>query len=58
MATNRNKMTKTKNLLYKPAGISMIKMDKDEHFPSKMSAAKAISKRPQLHPLVCFWTGG
>ena len=26
-------------------------------FPSKISGGRAIAKRPQLYPSVCFWTG-
>ena len=47
----------SKQLIKCPGILSKSKRASVDDFPSKISAAKAIEKGPQLYPLVCFWIG-
>ena len=47
----------SKKLIKCPYILSMSKRTSNGDFPSKISAAKAIVKGPQIYPSVCFWTG-
>ena len=46
-----------KHLIKCPRILSTSKRASIGVFPSKISAAKAIAKGPQLYPSFCFWTG-
>ena len=53
---NGMRISFSKQLIKCPRILSTTKRASVGYFSSKISAAKAVVKGPQLYPSVCFWT--